>query len=51
MKTHCAAICLATALLSGCASYSGSSLVAGQSTAAEVEAHMAEGRSPKPLGG
>ncbi len=40
MKTHCAAICLATALLSGCASYSGSSLVAGQSTAAEVEALM-----------
>jgi hypothetical protein len=40
MNTPCIAACLAAALLSGCASYSGSSLVAGQSTAAEVEALM-----------
>ena len=40
MNKHRAAICLVTALLSACASYSGSSLVAGQSTAAEVEALM-----------
>lgn len=40
MKTLCVAICLAMCLLSGCASYSGSSLVAGRSTAAEVEALM-----------
>ena len=40
MNTRCAAIILAAALLSACASYSGSSLVAGQSTAAEVEALM-----------
>ncbi len=40
MKILCAATCLAACLLSGCASYSGSSLVAGQSTAADVEALM-----------
>ncbi len=40
MNKHRAAICLATALLSACASYSGSSLIPGQSTAAEVEALM-----------
>ena len=38
MKTLYIATCLAAGLLSGCASYSGSSLVAGKSTAAEVEA-------------
>jgi hypothetical protein len=40
MNTHYVAACLAALLLSGCAAYSGSSLVAGQSTAAEVEALM-----------
>jgi len=40
MKTLCIATCLAMALLQGCASYSGSSLIAGKSTAAEVEALM-----------
>ena len=40
MKTLYIATCLAAGLLSGCASYSGSSLVAGKSTAAEVEALM-----------
>jgi hypothetical protein len=40
MNTHCVAICLAAGLLAGCASYSGSGLVAGKSTAAEVEALM-----------
>jgi len=40
MKTPYIAACLAMALLSACASYSGSSLVAGKSTAAEVEALM-----------
>jgi hypothetical protein len=40
MKRLCISSCLALALLPGCASYSGSSLVAGRSTAAEVEALM-----------
>jgi hypothetical protein len=40
MKTLCVATCLAAGLFSGCASYSASSLVAGKSTAAEVEALM-----------
>jgi len=40
MNARFSAISLAAALLAGCASYSGSSLVAGQSTAAEVEALM-----------
>lgn len=40
MKTLCIATYLAVGLLSGCASYSGSSLVAGKSTAAEVESLM-----------
>lgn len=37
MKTLFLASCLAAWLLSGCASYSGRSLVAGKSTAAEAE--------------
>lgn len=40
MKTLCVVAYLTVCLLSGCASYSGSSLVAGKSTAAEVEALM-----------
>lgn len=40
MKIVCIATCLAAGLLSGCASYSGSGLVTGKSTAAEVEALM-----------
>jgi hypothetical protein len=40
MKTLCIAISLAVALLAGCASYSGSSLVVGKSTAADVESLM-----------
>ena len=53
MKTLCVATCLAAGLLSGCASYSGSSLVAGKSTAAEVEALMGQPaeRVEKPGGG
>jgi hypothetical protein len=53
MNTQCIATCLAAALLSGCASYSGSSLVAGKSTAAEVEALMGKPaeRVEKPGGG
>jgi len=53
MKTLCIATCLAAALLSGCASYSGSSLVAGKSTAAGVEARMGKPaeRLEKPGGG
>jgi hypothetical protein len=53
MKTLCVATCLAAWLLSGCASYSGSSLVAGKSTAAEVEALMGKPaeRIEKPGGG
>lgn len=42
MKTLCIATYLATALFSGCASYSGQGLVAGKSTAAEVEALMGQ---------
>jgi hypothetical protein len=42
MDTRCVATCLAAALVSACASYSGSSLVAGKSTAAEVEALMGQ---------
>jgi hypothetical protein len=53
MNTQCVATCLAAALLSACASYSGSSLVAGKSTAAEVEALMGKPaeRVEKPGGG
>lgn len=53
MNIQCVATCLAAALLSGCASYSGSSLVAGKSTAAEVEALMGKPaeRIEKPGGG
>ena len=40
MKTLCVANLLAACLISGCASYSGSSLVAGKSTAADAEALM-----------
>jgi hypothetical protein len=53
MKVLCVAIYLTACLLSGCASYSGSSLVAGKSTAAEVEAVMGKPaeRVEKPGGG
>jgi hypothetical protein len=53
MNTQCVATCLAAALLSACASYSGSSLVAGKSTAVEVEALMGKPaeRVEKPGGG
>jgi hypothetical protein len=53
MNIRCVATCLAAALLSACASYSGSSLVAGKSTAAEVEALMGQPaeRIEKPGGG
>src|SRR5476649_12767 len=53
MKTLCVATCLAAGLLSGCASYSGSGLVAGKSTSAEVEALMGKPaeRLEKPGGG
>ena len=53
MKTLRVAACLAAGLLSGCASYSGSSLVAGRSTATEVEALMGKPaeRIDKPGGG
>ena len=53
MNTRCVATCLAAALFSGCASYSGSSLVAGKSTAADVEALMGKPaeRIEKPAGG
>src|SRR5450759_815116 len=53
MKTLCVATSLAACLISGCASYSGSSLVAGKSTAAEVEALMGQpaDRVEKPGGG
>ncbi len=40
MHTLCVAAGLTAVLLSACASYSGSGLIAGQSTAAEVEALM-----------
>jgi hypothetical protein len=53
MKILCVATFLAASLLSGCASYSGSSLVAGKSTAAEAEALMGKPaeRVEKPGGG
>jgi hypothetical protein len=53
MNIRCIATCLAAAFLSACASYSGSSLVAGKSTAAEVEALMGQPaeRTEKPGGG
>jgi hypothetical protein len=53
MNIQCVATCVAAALLSACASYSGSSLVAGKSTAAEVEALMGQPaeRVEKPGGG
>jgi hypothetical protein len=53
MKILCFVTCLAAGLLSGCASYSGSSLVAGRSTVADVEALMGKPaeRAEKPGGG
>jgi len=53
MKILYIATCLVAGLISGCASYSGSSLVAGKSTAAEVEALMGQPaeRIAKPGGG
>lgn len=53
MKSLCVSACLTAALLSGCASYSGSSLVPGRSTAAEAEALMGKPaeRIEKPGGG
>jgi hypothetical protein len=53
MKSLCVATSLAACLLCGCASYSGSSLVVGQSTAAEVEALMGKPaeRAERPGGG
>jgi hypothetical protein len=53
MKTLHFATYLAASLLSGCASYSGQGLVAGKSTAAEVEALMGKPaeRAEKPDGG
>lgn len=53
MKTPCVTACLTAALLSGCVSYSGSSLVAGQSSAADAEALMGKPaeRIEKPGGG
>jgi len=53
MKSLCVALFLAAGLLSGCASYSGRGLVAGQSTAAEVEALMGKPaeRIARPDGG
>jgi hypothetical protein len=53
MKTLCIATCLAAGLFAGCASYSGSGLVAGKSTAAEAEALMGKPaeRVDKPGGG
>jgi len=42
MKTVYLATCLALCLLGGCASYSGSSLIPGTSTSAEVEALMGQ---------
>jgi hypothetical protein len=53
MKTAYLAICLAACLISGCASYSGSSLIPGKSTTAEVEALMGQPteRLEKPGGG
>jgi hypothetical protein len=53
MKILGVATCLAACLLSGCASYSGSSLRAGQSTAADAEALMGKPaeRVEKPGGG
>ena len=40
MKATCISICLAAALIAGCASYSGKGLIPGTSTAADVEALM-----------
>ncbi len=53
MRILCVAACAAACLLAGCASYSGNSLVAGKSTAAEVEALMGKPaeRVDKPGGG
>jgi hypothetical protein len=53
MKTLYVAAFLAACLSAGCASYSGSSLVAGKSTAAEAEALMGKPalRVEKPEGG
>ena len=42
MKLVAVALAVVTVLLAGCASYSGSSLVAGQSSAKDVEALMGE---------
>lgn len=53
MKPLCVATFLAACLVSGCASYSGSSLIAGKSTAGEVETLMGKPaeRVEKPGGG
>lgn len=53
MKTLCVTAGLTAALLSGCVSYSGSSLVAGRSTAADAEAVMGKPaeRIERPGGG
>jgi len=53
MRTLCVTACLAAALLSGCASYNGSGLVAGRATAAGAEALMGKPaeRMEKPGGG
>ena len=53
MKAMCIATCLAAALVSGCASYSGNGLIPGTSTAADVEALMGRPaeRAAKPGGG
>jgi len=53
MKILCLAACVVAGLVSGCASYSGSSLVAGKSTAADVEVLMGKPaeRAERPGGG
>lgn len=53
MKTRFLAACVAACLVSACASYSGSSLVAGKSTAADVEVLMGKPaeRVDRPGGG
>ncbi len=53
MKNLCLATCVVACLVSGCASYSGSSLVAGKSTAADVEFLMGKPaeRVERPGGG
>lgn len=53
MNILCVAGCVVACLVSGCASYSGGSLVAGKSTAAEVEVLMGKPaeRMERPGGG